>query len=126
MAAALFCCLELIGCGGSSTASPVSATPVTAGTSSAPSGSSSVAIVMNAMTLGAKAFNPNPITVAVGTSITWTNTDAITHTSTADAGAWSSGLIPPGTTFTASFPTAGTYTYHCTIHPGMVGTVIAQ
>jgi plastocyanin len=85
-----------------------------------------VAIVMNAATLGAKAFNPNPLTVAIGTSVTWTNTDTITHTSTADAGGWNSGVIAPGTTFSVSFPTSGTFTYHCTIHPDMVGSVVVQ
>jgi plastocyanin len=126
MATALFCCLEFVGCGGSSTSSPVSATPVTSGTTPVVSGSSSVAIVMNAETLGAKAFNPNPITVAVGASVTWTNTDIIAHTSTGDAGAWNSGVMAPGATFSAKFPVAGTYTYHCSIHPNMIGTVVAQ
>ena len=98
MAAALFCCLELVSCGGSSSpaSSPVSATPVTSGTTPVPSGPSGVAIVMNAATLAAKAFNPNPITVAIGTSVTWTNTDAIAHTSTGDAGGWNSGVIAAG------------------------------
>jgi plastocyanin len=127
MAAAFVCCLELVSCGGSSSpaSSPVSATPVTSGTP-VPSGSSSVAIVMNAATLAAKAFNPNPITVAIGTSVTWTNTDAIAHTSTGDAGGWNSGVIAPGATFSVNFPTAGTYTYHCSIHPDMVGTMVVQ
>jgi plastocyanin len=127
MAVALFCCLELVSCGGSSSpaSSPVSATPVTSGTP-VPSGSSSVAIVMNAATLGAKAFNPDTITVAIGTSLMWTNTDTIAHTSTGDAGGWNSGVIGPGGTFSANFPTSGTYTYHCSIHPDMVGTVVVQ
>jgi plastocyanin len=126
-AAALFCCLELVSCGGSSSpaSSPVSATPVTSGTP-APSGSSSVAIVMNAATLGAKAFNPDTITVAIGTSLMWTNTDTISHTSTGDAGGWNSGVLVPGATFSVNFPTSGTYTYHCSIHPDMVGTVMVQ
>jgi plastocyanin len=81
---------------------------------------------MNAATLGAKAFNPDTITVAIGTSLMWTNTDTITHTSTGDAGGWNSGVIAPGSTFSVNFPTAGTYTYHCSIHPDMVGTVMVQ
>jgi plastocyanin len=127
MSAALFCCLGFVGCGSSSPgSSPVSATPVTSGTPPAASGSSGVAIVMNAATLAARAFNPNPITVAVGTSVTWTNTDTIAHTSTGDAGGWNSGVINPGTTFNVNFSTPGTYTYHCSIHPDMVGTVVVQ
>jgi plastocyanin len=58
--------------------------------------------------------------------VRWTNNDSAAHTSTADDGAWSSGSIAAGGTFTATFPTAGTFHYHCAIHPGMIGTVIAQ
>jgi plastocyanin len=72
------------------------------------------------------AYSPNPITVPIGGSVMWTNNDSTAHTSTADGGTFSSGSIAPGGTFTATFPTAGTFRYHCAIHPGMVGTVTAQ
>ncbi|HEY1912578.1 MAG TPA: plastocyanin/azurin family copper-binding protein [Vicinamibacterales bacterium] len=72
------------------------------------------------------AFAPNPITVSVGGMVTWTNNDSITHTSVANAGAWSSGSIAPGGTFSMTFPAAGSFPYHCSIHPGMVGTVTVQ
>jgi len=52
--------------------------------------------------------------------------DTTSHTSTADGGDWRSGTIAPGGTFTTTLQTAGTFTYHCTIHPGMVGTVTVQ
>jgi plastocyanin len=70
------------------------------------------------------AYAPNPMTVAVGTSVTWHNSDNTTHTST--SGSWDSGGIAPGGSFSHTFSTAGSYTYHCTIHPGMTGTVVVQ
>jgi plastocyanin len=54
------------------------------------------------------------------------NNDNLAHTSTADGGAWNSGTIQPGGQFTFTFQSAGTFTYHCSIHPGMVATVTVQ
>jgi plastocyanin len=54
------------------------------------------------------------------------NNDTTTHTSTGSNGAWDSGSIAPGASFSRTFPAAGSFTYHCTIHPGMVGTVTVQ
>jgi plastocyanin len=82
--------------------------------------------VANAQNKGANSYSPNPIAVTVGGTVTWTNTDAIAHTSTSDTGVWNSGTIAAGASFTATFTTAGTFTYHCNFHPGMVGTVMVQ
>jgi len=72
------------------------------------------------------AYAPNPATVAVGGAVTWTNNDTVTHTSTGDGGTWDSGNIAPGATFSRTFSSSGTFRYHCTIHPGMIGTVNVQ
>jgi plastocyanin len=69
---------------------------------------------------------PDQLSVAVGATVTWTNTDAVAHTSTSDAAGWDSGIVAPGGHFSSSFQTAGTFTYHCAIHPGMVGTVVVR
>jgi plastocyanin len=69
------------------------------------------------------AFNPASITVTAGTTITWTNKDAISHTVTSDSNAFNSGTVKSGATFSFTFATAGTYSYHCTIHPSMVASV---
>ena len=69
------------------------------------------------------AFNPSVISVTAGTTITWTNKDAIGHTVTSDAGLFNSGTIITNGTFSYMFATAGTYSYHCAIHPSMTGTV---
>jgi plastocyanin len=58
--------------------------------------------------------------------VTWTNNDATTHTSTADNGTFVTGAISPGGSANFKFQSAGSFVYHCTIHPGMVGTVNVQ
>jgi len=58
--------------------------------------------------------------------VTWTNTDGVAHTSTSDASVWDSGIVPPGGQFSVAFPTAGTFQYHCAIHPGMIDTVVVH
>ena len=71
-------------------------------------------------------FQPATVTVPAGTTVTWTNMDSTTHTSTSDTGAWDSGSIPQGHSFSFTFTQVGTFPYHCAIHPNMHGTVIVQ
>jgi plastocyanin len=80
----------------------------------------------NAVTISGMTFSPATITVAVNSAITWTNKDAITHTVTSDSGAFDSGNIAPGSTFTHTFTATGTFAYHCSIHPTMVATVVVS
>lgn len=73
------------------------------------------------------AFNPGTRTVAVNTTVKWTNKDGSAHTVTSDNGGFtSSGNIAGGGTYSFKFTTAGTYPYHCTLHSGMNGTVVVQ
>lgn len=69
------------------------------------------------------AFNPNSITVTVNTTITWTNKDGVAHTVTSDSGLFDSGSIPSGGTYSHTFTTAGSFSYHCTVHPYMTAVV---
>jgi heme/copper-type cytochrome/quinol oxidase subunit 2 len=55
--------------------------------------------------------------------VVWTNTDSMAHTVTFDNGMADSGPIQPGKTFAFYFTKPGTYTYHCTIHPNMKGSI---
>jgi plastocyanin len=71
-------------------------------------------------------FSPSTITVTAGTTITWTNKDAVAHTVTSDDGLFDSGSINPDGNYSHLFPTPGTFNYHCSIHPNMVGKVIVQ
>lgn len=72
-------------------------------------------------------FSPQTIHVTPGTTITWVNQDSISHTTTSDnmtlAESWDSGTLAPGQSFSKTFTQPGNYTYHCSIHPSMKGTV---
>jgi plastocyanin len=64
------------------------------------------------------------MTVPLGTTINWTNTGAVTHTVTVDDGAsFDSGSLDPQSGFSFTATTAGTFTYHCSFHPWMTGTI---
>jgi plastocyanin len=69
------------------------------------------------------AFNPASVSVTAGTTITWTNKDAIGHTVTSDTGLFDSGTVAASGTYQYTFSTAGTFSYHCKIHPGMTASV---
>ena len=69
------------------------------------------------------AFNPGTITVTTNTTSTWTNRDGVAHTVTRNTGLFDSGTISTNGNYSHLFATAGTYPYHCTIHPSMNATV---
>jgi plastocyanin len=75
------------------------------------------------VTVADMAFSPGTVTVAVGETVTWTFADAVPHTSTSDDGFWDSGIRSGGATYARKFKSAGTFAYHCTIHPMMRGRV---
>jgi plastocyanin len=73
------------------------------------------------------AFTPPSLTVAAGTTVTFTNKDLTSHTATADDGtSFDTGLIGQNESATVTFDTPGTYTYHCTPHPNMKGTIVVE
>lgn len=70
------------------------------------------------------AFSPATLTVPVGTTVTWTNQDGSNHfVKFSDAG---SDRLKKGATYTRTFSAAGSYTYECSIHPSMTGTIVVQ
>jgi plastocyanin len=71
------------------------------------------------------AYNPQSLTIKVGTTVTWTNEDNATHTVTADTGVFNAS-INPGKSVSFTFTIAGTYQYHCDPHPDMIGTIVVQ
>lgn len=72
------------------------------------------------------AYVPATITIKAGTTVTWTNKDSVRHTATSDTGLFDSGLFGKGESFSYTFTEAGTFTYFCTPHPYMKGTVIVE
>lgn len=75
------------------------------------------------VTIADFAFQPSMIVVQVGGTVTWYNAGGVTHTVTSDSGAFDSGNLAPGQSFSMTFSTPGTYSYHCAIHPGMTGMI---
>ncbi len=71
-------------------------------------------------------FQPAVDTIAVGGTVTWTNTGTNAHTSTGQNGLWDSGIVNPGRSFARTFAQAGSFPYACTLHPGMTGTVVVR
>ena len=118
---ALIIALSFTACSGYNSPSAPSTGPTPA-----PAGSTTVNIGGGASTLTTTAFGQNPLTIAVGTTISWLNDDNTTHTSAADGNQWSSGNVQPGGRFNFTFASAGRFTYHCQIHPNMVGTIVVQ
>ncbi len=72
------------------------------------------------------AFGPQSLRVPVGTTVTWTNSDDIPHTSVSTDGVFKSKVLDTDEKFSYTFTKAGTYPYYCTIHPKMTGTIVVQ
>ncbi len=138
--------LMIAACSGSSSSTPPAAASVAASTPSvapslAPSVAPSTAVSIapsvapsaaatdatgDAVSIANFSFQPAAITVPVGATVTWTNNDSAGHTVTADDGSFKSDRLGSGATFSQSFAQAGTFAYHCAIHPGMTGTVTVR
>jgi nitrite reductase (NO-forming) len=91
-------------------------------------GDTGVSIVPGSSSLTTDAYQPNPVQVGVGDTITWTNDDSQPHTATSGEavtpdGRFDSGIMAPAATFDFTFTEAGEYPYFCLLHPNMVGTV---
>ncbi len=71
-------------------------------------------------------FGPQAITVPVGTTVTWTNSDDIPHTAVSTDGVFKSKVMDTDEKFSYTFTKAGTYSYYCSIHPKMTGQVLVK
>lgn len=70
------------------------------------------------------AFNPSSLSVPVGGSVTFKNLDTASHTASDANGAWDSGNLDTGQSWTYTFTKAGTYKIICKYHPSMKGTIV--
>ena len=85
-----------------------------------------ITVTTGASTKTITAFSPNPFTMALATNggkVTWVNSDGVEHDLESDSPLFDFDLSP-GATGSATFTAAGTYPYHCSIHPNMVGTIV--
>lgn len=112
------------GMGSGSSYSPAAPTPTIPVPGPTPNpGAADVVITITGMN-DSSSFSPNPATVAAGQKVSWRNADSIAHTATADNGAFNTGNIGPGATSgVITMAAAGSFNYHCAIHPTMVGTL---
>ena len=113
--------------GATATSVPATVAP-TAPAASTPVANPKVSITGSGGYYSSFGFMPGSITIKVGATVVWTNNTTVQHTVTSDSGtpvAFDSGMITAqGGTFKFTFTTAGTYTYHCNVHPSMHGTII--
>ncbi len=133
---------QATGQGGGNATNATNATMTGAGNATNATGASggntgtSVSIVPGSSSLTDTAYQPNPIQVSVGTTVTWTNNDSQPHTVTSGSNGQPDNkfnsspnftpLLNPGQTFSFTFTQAGDYPYYCMVHPNMVGTVSAS
>ena len=111
------------GCGGGKSPSSSGGGTPASSSASSPATSASPGGGGTAVTIDNFAFSPASVNVKVGQQVTWTNKQGVDHTVTADGGAFDQAM-PSGATFSFTFTKAGTFPYHCNIHPSMHGTVV--
>jgi len=114
--------LFAIGCGGSSTSPSNSCTPTPTNPECVNPPNLLTVTIRNGT------FSPNPVTVRVGQSVNWHNSDSVAHTAT-DPGVFDIGSIAPGSAASVNgdgvtFNTVGTYNYRCMLHANETATVI--
>ncbi|MGC2322141.1 MAG: cupredoxin family copper-binding protein [Terriglobales bacterium] len=71
-------------------------------------------------------FTPATITVPVGTTVTWTNSDDIPHTVVSDDKSFKSKVLDTDEKFSYTFTKPGTYSYFCSVHPKMTAKIVVQ
>ncbi len=116
----------LAACGGTTQAVAPGAPSTSDSMAAMPTATSAAGAPVAANTVSIKnfAFVPAAVTVKVGTTVTWTNTDQEAHTVTAKNGTFNSSPLNSGSTYQYTFTKPGTYNYLCTIHPFMTATVV--
>jgi len=71
-------------------------------------------------------FEPGRLTVKAGTTVTWTNRDDIPHTVAAKERLFKSKVMDTDESYSFTFSTPGEYTYFCSLHPHMTGTIVVE
>lgn len=108
--------LVAAGCGSSSSSSPSTTADKGGGTGGMSGGAFHI-------TMQQIQFQPSDATVKVGTKMMWQNEDSVQHNVVADNGAFKSDLFGKGGTYEWTAAKPGKYSYVCTVHPNMKGTI---
>ena len=118
--------LGFVSCGGGGGGGGVTNPPPPTGGGGGGGGSADVTITIIAEN-GNMSFSPDPATVNAGQRVAWRNAAGAIHTATQNSGSFDTGTLESGATSAAiAMPTAGTFAYHCGLHPAMVGTLIVR
>lgn len=80
----------------------------------------------NTVNIQNMAFSPSTLNVKVGTTVTWVNRDSTAHDVVSDTGLFNSGNLNNGQSYSYTFNQAGSFPYHCGIHPSMTGTIVVS
>jgi plastocyanin len=99
----------------------LSAIAVVAGLAAAPAFAADHAVEIKGMKFSVKSLN-----VAVGDTVTFTNTDGAPHTATANDGSFDTGRLNKGQSATVTITAAGVFAYFCAVHPSMKAEIVAQ
>jgi plastocyanin len=78
------------------------------------------------ISVNSAAYDPEVLTVKVGTKVTWVNDDLEAHSATADDGSFDTGVLQAGEKATITFDKPGTYGYYCIPHPYLRGTIVVE
>ena len=81
-------------------------------------------ITSNKIALSGIRITPKTLMVPAGTTVTWVNNEAVTHSVTSNTGLFDSGNLTKGMTFKYTFETPGTYTYHSVNNSGATGKIV--
>ena len=119
---ALIVAVFAVACGGGGT--EPAANGNTGGTGATGGGGGNVPVSTTSVTVEDNQFNSKNIVVAVGSTVTWTWSATNAHNVTFPSG--SSSITQTSGQFSRQFPAAGTFSYQCTQHPGMTGSVLVQ
>jgi plastocyanin len=117
LAAVLMASALAAGCGGNDKKNPMN-----------PGGGTPDVTINITGQFGASSYNPSPDTVTVGQTVAWHNNNGTTHTATVTGtGGFNTSNVGAGSSSAAiQMNTAGTFNYHCSIHPTMTGTLVVK
>ena len=79
-----------------------------------------------AIKISATGFTPKTVTINQNDAVKWTNADKVNHQLVANNGAFASGILKPGETYSFTFTTAGKFGYHDALHPSLTGTIYVK
>jgi plastocyanin len=112
------------GGGGDYTSGPSGQNP--GGNTGGQTGGSTSPVQTNAVTVSDNFYAPINAQVSVGTTVTWSWTSGASAHNVTFSDGQTSGDKTGGATYSRTFNAAGTFNYHCTLHPGMDGSVVVQ